>query len=462
MPPGPGAALATGPVEVAGTGARAVTVINGNISHPPPARAPSTTCVTRARMCALARRGRPRIREDVTFRSVWAQGVLRERDRHGWGTGRTEGRDGRADGTDTGGGRECGRLRTPRARRQVPHSPRPAPHPHRPRPGPPAAAPRPPRGRDRAARQLRRRSGPRHPHPRPGRALARPRLGGRAQDGGGREGADAAAAADRGAGPVRALRAAGGRRHTARLRLPEGGLVHHRGAPGTARGAGAGLARGRARHGGAHRDAPGASRDPGRDPRLDPADPRRRLPGRPLRPGAPALGRPPLPRPPRRPARTHPRRARAALRRRPSDRPPPGFPLLLGRDHQPPQVVVAGLLRAGGPPGGPDRGDVVRHHAAAAEPVRRLRGSADQPRPGGHPRHHPPPHGSAVLLREPVRARGRRGDRPGRRTGRTPGPVPHRRPPRPLRRRPVRRLRRHGGELARVREGLGGTSHPNR
>ncbi|GAA3118616.1 hypothetical protein GCM10017687_35260 [Streptomyces echinatus] len=88
--------------------------------------------------------------------------------------------------------------------------------------------------------------------------------------------------------------------------------------------------------------------------------------------------------------------------------PLPAFPLLLGHDHRPPQVVVAGVLRAGGPARGPDRRDVVRHHAAAAEPVRRLRGPADQSRPGGHPGRYRSADGPALLPREPVRPLGAR------------------------------------------------------
>ncbi len=136
--------------------------------------------------------------------------------------------------------------------------------------------------------------------------------------------------------------------------------------------------------------ASGAPGHPRGDPRLDPRRPRRRLPGRPLRPGAPALRRPPLPRSPRRPARADPRPGRRALRRRPPDRPAARLPLLLGHHYRPPQVVVAGVLRAGGAPGGPDRRHVVRHHAAAAEPVRRLWRSRPAPRAGGHPEEHRP------------------------------------------------------------------------
>ncbi len=80
--------------------------------------------------------------------------------------------------------------------------------------------------------------------------------------------------------------------------------------------------------------------------------------------------------------------------------PLPHLPLRRGPRRRPPQVVVAEVLRPGGAARRPDRRDVVRHRAPLREHLRRIRGPADLPRPGGHPAHHPPADGPALLLRE--------------------------------------------------------------
>lgn len=76
----------------------------------------------------------------------------------------------------------------------------------------------------------------------------------------------------------------------------------------------------------------------------------------------------------------------AALGRRPPDRPAARPPLGERRGQRQREVVVAGVLRPGGPARRPDRRHVVRHLDAAGEPLRRIRRPADQPRPRSHPR----------------------------------------------------------------------------
>jgi len=45
-------------------------VIHGSTSHTTPATAPTRVCANRTHMWEVARRGRLRIEDDVTFRSV--------------------------------------------------------------------------------------------------------------------------------------------------------------------------------------------------------------------------------------------------------------------------------------------------------------------------------------------------------------------------------------------------------
>jgi hypothetical protein len=70
LSPSCAAATVTGPAAADATGRSVLIVIPGNTSHTTPATPPSTACATRTDMCEVARRGRPRIKDDVTFRSV--------------------------------------------------------------------------------------------------------------------------------------------------------------------------------------------------------------------------------------------------------------------------------------------------------------------------------------------------------------------------------------------------------
>ena len=346
-------------------------------------------------MCERPRRGRPRIKDDVTFRSVWCRNAGARAGWDGWGYARGAGERVSRCGTYRPTGAGTGTVRRRRGT-----APRPT---HR------APAPRGlialalvvllPLLTVAVALRLNYAGDPADGTRTRGKDaiwLGHAWVDGRKTD------ADVSALARRPAGhrdpgPVRPRGTPGTRRDAARVGVPEGAVADRRRAQGGPRHPRAGLARRQARHREPGRTAPHRAGHPRRRRAVHPRDPRHRVRRRPLRPGAPALRRQGLPRPPRRPPPGHPRPRRAPLRRRPPDRPAPRTALRRGHAHRAPQVVVAGLLRSGRAPGRPDRGDVVRHGHAPGEPVRRLCRPADLTGPGGHPRLHRPADGPALL-----------------------------------------------------------------